>query len=83
MPGKLLVFLITLPAMSSLYPLTPGIHFSPVNPPSSTSKSIFRRKPGCYSVLLPAQHLFCHCCANSPPVLSFVIFAQCFYIWVF
>ncbi|KAG0701487.1 hypothetical protein DFH29DRAFT_926892 [Suillus ampliporus] len=58
MVGKLLVFLITLPAMSSCYPLTPDIDLRRVNPPSPTRKFIFRRRPACYSVLLKAQHFF-------------------------
>ncbi|KAG0700917.1 hypothetical protein DFH29DRAFT_929716, partial [Suillus ampliporus] len=56
MLGKLLVFLITSPAMSSRHPLTPDIHLRLVNPPSPTRKSIFRRKPDDYSVLLKARH---------------------------
>ncbi|KAG0702500.1 hypothetical protein DFH29DRAFT_921291, partial [Suillus ampliporus] len=71
MLAKLLLFLITLPAMSSLYPLTPDIHLRLVNPPSPTRKSIFRRGPDCYSVLLKARH-FCHSRNNSSLVSCFV-----------
>ncbi|KAG0691672.1 hypothetical protein DFH29DRAFT_976729, partial [Suillus ampliporus] len=74
--GKLLVFLITSPAISSRYPLTLDIHLCLVNPASPTHKFIFCGKPACSA-------LFCHCHDKSPLVSCFVIFAQCFYIWVF